>query len=77
MTAKAENTESIMQSYDLPFPPAKVWRALTEPKLVEKWLMSTDLDPKVGKSFTFAPSRRSGGTGSSTRRSWRASRSSG
>ncbi len=33
MNAKAE-TRSISMEYDLPHPPAKVWRALTEPELL-------------------------------------------
>lgn len=35
--------------------PAKVWRALTEPKLLAEWLMATDLDrdPTVGRAFQF------------------------
>ncbi|HEV7366552.1 MAG TPA: SRPBCC domain-containing protein [Gemmatimonadales bacterium] len=52
MTAKAD-TQSILQTYELPSPPAKVWRALTEPELLERWLMSNDLKPAVGQSFTF------------------------
>jgi uncharacterized protein YndB with AHSA1/START domain len=52
MTAKAE-TQSISQQYDLPYPPAKVWRALTEPELLSRWLMATDMQPAVGNSFTF------------------------
>jgi uncharacterized protein YndB with AHSA1/START domain len=38
--------------YDLPFPPAKVWRALHEPKLLEAWLMPGDIAPVVGHKFT-------------------------
>ena len=52
MTAKAE-TQAIQQQYDLPYPPAKVWRALTDPKLLGQWLMSTDMRAEVGNSFTF------------------------
>src|SRR2546430_5762272 len=52
MTARAE-TQSFALEYDLPHPPAKVWRALTEPKLLAEWLMATDMRPVVGKSFTF------------------------
>jgi uncharacterized protein YndB with AHSA1/START domain len=37
----------------IPHPPAKVWRALTEPDLVAKWLMPNDFKPEVGHRFTF------------------------
>lgn len=33
-------------------PPAKVWRALTEPKLIAQWLMENDFVPRVGHQFT-------------------------
>jgi uncharacterized protein YndB with AHSA1/START domain len=46
-------TKSISQTFDLPHPPTKVWRALTEPKLLAEWLMATDMRPVVGNSFTF------------------------
>ncbi len=52
MNAKAE-TQSISMEYDLPYPPAKVWRALTEPELLAKWIMVNDMRPLVGHSFTF------------------------
>jgi uncharacterized protein YndB with AHSA1/START domain len=52
MNAQAE-TKSISLEYDLPHPPEKVWRALTEPKLLADWLMTTDMRPVVGNSFTF------------------------
>lgn len=37
----------------LPHPPERVWRALTDSKLVERWLMPNDLQPRVGHRFTF------------------------
>src|SRR5216684_3389646 len=52
MNAKTE-TRTISMEYDLPYPPAKVWRALTEPKLLAAWLMDNDMRPLAGHSFTF------------------------
>jgi len=52
MSAQAE-TQTISMDFDLPHPPAKVWRALTEPELLAKWLMTTDMRLAVGQSFTF------------------------
>ena len=34
-------------------PPEKVWRALTQPHLIEEWLMKTDFKPVKGQKFTF------------------------
>lgn len=36
----------------LPYPPAKVWRALTEPALIAAWLMENDFQPVVGHRYT-------------------------
>jgi uncharacterized protein YndB with AHSA1/START domain len=52
MSANAE-TKSVSLAYELPHPPAKVWRALTEPELLVAWLMSNDMRPLVGHKFTF------------------------
>ncbi|MEQ4718480.1 SRPBCC domain-containing protein [Nonomuraea sp. B19D2] len=30
-----------------------MWRALTEPELVARWLMPNDFKPQVGHRFTF------------------------
>ena len=48
-----EETQTIVLEYDLPHPPAKVWRALTEPELLAKWIMANDMKPAVGEHFTF------------------------
>jgi uncharacterized protein YndB with AHSA1/START domain len=45
--------QTISLEYDLPHPPAKVWRALTSPELLSSWLMANDLRPSVGHRFTF------------------------
>ena len=35
-----------------PHPPAKVWRALTEPELIAQWLMPGDFRLEVGHRYT-------------------------
>jgi uncharacterized protein YndB with AHSA1/START domain len=37
----------------LPYPPARVWRALTDPERLARWLMPNDFQPSVGHRFTF------------------------
>jgi len=36
-----------------PYPPAHVWRVLTDPDLLARWLMPNDFQLKVGHRFTF------------------------
>jgi uncharacterized protein YndB with AHSA1/START domain len=49
----AKEKQSIIVDYELPDAPKKVWRALTEPKLLEAWLMPNDIRPVVGHRFNF------------------------
>ena len=51
MTAAA--TRSLVIEKELPHPPAKVWRALTQGPLIKEWLMDNDLQPVVGHRFNF------------------------
>ncbi|PWR06013.1 ATPase [Micromonospora acroterricola] len=44
----------------LPHPPTKVWRVLTDPDLIARWLMQTDFVPVVGHRFTFRTDPRPG-----------------
>lgn len=37
---------------EIPFPPEKIWRALTQPHLMEEWLMKTDFKPEIGHDFS-------------------------
>ena len=46
-------TRAIEVDYDLAYRPEKVWRTLTEPDLLAKWLMPNDIAPRVGHRFTF------------------------
>ncbi len=36
-----------------PHAPARVWRALTDPEQLARWLMPNDFEPRVGHRFTF------------------------
>src|SRR4051812_45490182 len=44
---------SVVVERELPYPPEKIWRALTEPDLLAEWLMQNDFEPAVGHRFTF------------------------
>ncbi len=37
----------------LPYPPGRVWQALTDPALLGRWLMPNDSKPVIGHLFTF------------------------
>ena len=36
-----------------PFPPERVWRAITDTEALSKWLMPNDFEPRVGHKFNF------------------------
>ena len=45
--------ETLSLDFDLPHPPAKVWRALTEPALLSEWLLpAIGLRLEPGAAFT-------------------------
>ena len=44
-------TRSVIVERDFPHPPEKMWRALTQPHLIEEWLMKNDFNPVVGHRF--------------------------
>lgn len=46
-------TRSIVLDFDLPHPPDRVWRALTDARLIEQWLMPTSFQARVGHRFQF------------------------
>jgi len=46
-------TRSLVIETELPHPPEKVWRALTQVPLIKEWLMDNDFQPVVGHGFNF------------------------
>ena len=51
MNNAATETRSVVVEREIPFPPEKIWRALTQPHLIEEWLMKNDFMPVVGHRF--------------------------
>lgn len=51
MTDAATETLSVVVEREMQFPPEKIWRALTEPHLIEEWLMKNDFKPVVDHGF--------------------------
>jgi uncharacterized protein YndB with AHSA1/START domain len=53
MNETATETRSVVVDRDIPFAPDKIWRALTQPHLIEEWLMKNDFKPAVDHRFSF------------------------
>jgi uncharacterized protein YndB with AHSA1/START domain len=53
MTTVASETLSVVVERELPYPPEKIWRALTQPQLLQEWLMNNDFQPSVDHRFRF------------------------
>jgi len=51
MTKAATGTHTVVIERELPHPPEKVWRALTQSALIEEWLMKNDFKPAVDHRF--------------------------
>src|ERR1700747_708717 len=44
-------TRSVFVEREIPHPPEKIWRALTQPHLIEEWLMKNNFKPVVDHRF--------------------------
>jgi uncharacterized protein YndB with AHSA1/START domain len=44
-------TRAVTIEREIPHPAEKIWRALTQPHLIEEWLMKNDFKPAVGHRF--------------------------
>ena len=51
MNNTATETLSVVVEREISYPPEKIWRALTQPHLIEEWLMKNNFKPVVGHSF--------------------------
>ena len=51
MSNPATETLSVVVEREVAFPPEKIWRALTQPHLIEEWLMKNDFKTVVKMTF--------------------------
>src|SRR3954451_16811570 len=54
MTDIATETRSVTVEREFPYPPERLWRALTQPHLIADWLMKNDFAPVVGHRFNLS-----------------------
>ena len=53
MSNPSENTRTLVIERVFPHSPEKLWRALTENRLLAQWLMKNDFEPVIGQKFQF------------------------
>ncbi|RHW17488.1 SRPBCC domain-containing protein [Sphingomonas gilva] len=53
MSGASADIRSVIVEREIAHPPEKIWRALTQPHLIEEWLMKTDFKPALGHRFGF------------------------
>lgn len=53
MTDTSTETRSVIVEREFPYPPEKIWRALTQPHLIEEWLMKNNFSAQLGQPFEF------------------------
>lgn len=51
MTETATELRSVVVEREIAFPPEKIWRALTQPHLIQEWLMKNDFKPVPDHRF--------------------------
>ena len=51
MNDSAQETRTVVVERQISHPPEKLWRALTQPHLIEEWLMKNDFKPSVDHKF--------------------------
>lgn len=51
MSSTATEARTVIVEREMPYPPEKIWRALTQPHLIEEWLMKNDFKPAVDHRF--------------------------
>jgi uncharacterized protein YndB with AHSA1/START domain len=51
MSSKSDEVKTAVVEREFAYPPEKLWRALTQPHLMEEWLMKNDFKPDVGHRF--------------------------
>jgi uncharacterized protein YndB with AHSA1/START domain len=54
MIKTADGKSTVIVERELAAPAEKIWRALTQPHLLEEWLMQNDFKPVKGHKFTLS-----------------------
>lgn len=54
MNDTSSETLSVVVERDIAHPPEKIWRALTQPHLLEEWLMKNQFKPVVDHRFNLS-----------------------
>jgi len=56
-------TRTVTVEREFSVPPERLWRALTQPHLIEEWLMKNDFKPDVGHKFQLRVEAQQGWSG--------------